>query len=85
MTLREAMTLLEDCHATGLVRAVDLVEVNTDLAEAAGDADLTLSAAKHVILASMGCQRSGTYQEDGGVNQSLIRKCNLFIQCCITG
>ena len=63
LTLREAMTLLEDCHATGLVRAVDLVEVNTDLAEAAGDADLTLSAAKHVILASMGCHRSGTCQE----------------------
>ena len=55
MTLREAMTLLEDCHATGLVSAVDLVEVNTDLAADKKDADLTLEAAQHVILAAMGC------------------------------
>ena len=55
LTLREAMTLLEDCHATGLVRAVDLVEVNTDLAASKKDADLTLDAAQHVILAAMGC------------------------------
>ena len=49
------MTLLEDCHATGLVRALDLVEVNTDLAATSRDADLTLDAAHHVILAAMGC------------------------------
>ena len=55
LTLREAMTLLEDCHATGLVRAVDLVEVNTDLAASKKDADLTLDATHHVILAAMGC------------------------------
>lgn len=52
------MTLLEDCHATGLVRAIDLVEVNTDLAESKRDADLTLTAAKHVILASMGFNKN---------------------------
>ncbi len=54
LTLREGLTLCEDVYATGKLRAFDLVEVNTELARSDREAELTVDAAKHVILAALG-------------------------------
>lgn len=53
LTLREGMTLLEDCFDTGCLAAMDLVEVNTKLGTQQ-DAEKTLEAARLLILAAMG-------------------------------
>ena len=58
MTLREAMTLVEDIYETGCLRALDLVEVNPDLADEAGAAK-TIEAAKRILLSSLGHYRGG--------------------------
>jgi len=58
LTLREAMTLVEDIYDTGCLRAMDLVEVNPDLADEAGAAK-TLEAAKRILLSGLGYHRGG--------------------------
>lgn len=56
--LREALTLVEDIYSTGCLRALDLVEVNSDLADEPGAAK-TLEAAKRILLAALGHYRGG--------------------------
>ena len=58
MTLREALTLVEDIYDTGCLRALDLVEVNPDLADEDG-ATKTLEAAKRILLSGLGYYRGG--------------------------
>ena len=58
MTLREALTLVEDIYETGCLRALDLVEVNPDLADEAGAAK-TLEAAQRILLSCLGHYRGG--------------------------
>jgi len=58
LTLREGLSLVEDIYDTGCLRALDLVEVNTDLADEAGAAK-TLEAARRLILACLGNYRGG--------------------------
>ena len=57
LTLREALTLVEDVIDTGCLRALDLVEVNPDLSDDQGTQQ-TLQAAKK-MLACIGNYRGG--------------------------
>ncbi|XP_059096458.1 arginase-1-like [Tigriopus californicus] len=58
LSLREGMTILEDCFETGTMRALDLVEVNVHLGNYE-EGTRTLDAAKSLILAAMGNYRGG--------------------------
>lgn len=58
MTLREGMTVLEECFMTGNLRSLDLVEVNCNLAPYE-EGTKTLEAAKALILSAMGYYRGG--------------------------
>ena len=49
---------MEEIYATGCMRALDLVEVNPDLAEEDGVAR-TLDAAERLLLSALGYYRGG--------------------------
>jgi arginase len=57
LTLREGLTLLEEVHATGRLRGLDIVEVNPKLARTEADLTKTIEAAKRLILAAFGFER----------------------------
>ena len=57
MTLREGLTLLEEVHASGCLRGLDIVEVNPRLAKNEADLYRTVEAAKRLILAAFGFER----------------------------
>lgn len=63
LTLREGITLMELIHATGRLRAVDLVEINPALGSGA-DRDRTLEAGVAVLRAALGFSRRGTAPRD---------------------
>lgn len=56
------MTLLEDCHSSGNLRALDIVEVNPDLGDVK-EAATTVSAAKHLILSALGYKRGAHHHK----------------------
>lgn len=58
LTLREAMTLMEDCFVHGNLHAIDIAEVNTHLRDYS-DGTKTLRAAKCVIMSALGYYRGG--------------------------
>ena len=58
LTLREGVFLMEEAYKTGLLSSLDLVEVNPTLGDAK-DVENTLSAAKLIIQAAVGNNRSG--------------------------
>ena len=49
---------MEACYATGNLRALDLVEVNTNMGNFQ-DAQKTLDAARHLLLSALGFDRGG--------------------------
>ena len=51
------MTLLEEVHASGCLRGLDIVEVNPRLAKNEADLYRTVEAAKRLILAAFGFER----------------------------
>jgi arginase len=57
LTLREGLTLLEEVHASGCLRGLDLVEVNPSLAKNDLELNQTIEAAKRLILAATGYER----------------------------
>lgn len=58
LALREGVFLMEEAHKTGTLASVDLVEVNPSLGDAR-DVENTLNAAKLIIQAAVGNNRSG--------------------------
>jgi len=48
---------LEEVHATGRLRGLDIVEVNPKLARTEADLTKTIEAAKRLILAAFGFER----------------------------
>jgi len=60
LTLREALKCIEDIKDSGCLKALDLVEVNPDLADNAG-AQKTKDAAIGLILAALGQHRGVLY------------------------
>lgn len=58
LTLREGVFLMEEAYSTGTLSSMDLVEVNPCLGDAK-DVESTLSAAKLIIQAALGNNRSG--------------------------
>lgn len=58
LTLREGIFVVEEAHRTGKLSSMDLVEVNPCLGDAK-DVKNTLSAAKLIIQAALGSNRSG--------------------------
>lgn len=59
LTLREAISLMETIHATGRLRAIDLVEINPALGNDC-DRRRTLEAGLSVLKAGLGFSRRGT-------------------------
>ncbi|CAH2989986.1 unnamed protein product [Chilo suppressalis] len=59
LTLREAICLMEIIHATGRLRAIDLVEINPALGNES-DRRRTLEAGLSVLKAGLGFSRRGT-------------------------
>ncbi|GBP66788.1 Arginase-2, mitochondrial [Eumeta japonica] len=59
LTLREGITVMEMLHATGRLRAVDLVEINPALGDDA-DRRHTLEAGLCILKAALGFSRRGT-------------------------
>lgn len=58
LTVREAVTLVEDVAASGRLKAMDLVEVNPSLGSEE-EVELTVGAAVEVIMAGLGNRRDG--------------------------
>ncbi|XP_013195371.1 arginase-1 isoform X2 [Amyelois transitella] len=58
LTLREALTLMEIIHATGRLRAIDLVEINPALGDDS-DRRRTIEAGLCVLRAGLGFSRRG--------------------------
>jgi arginase len=58
LTLREGVFLMEEAYNTGTLQSMDLVEVNPCLGDAR-DVEKTLNAAKLIIQAALGSNRSG--------------------------
>uniref|UniRef100_A0A452R1W9 Arginase-2, mitochondrial n=1 Tax=Ursus americanus TaxID=9643 RepID=A0A452R1W9_URSAM len=59
LTYREGMYITEEIHNTGLLSALDLVEVNPQLAASEEEAKATASLAVDVIASSFGQTREG--------------------------
>ncbi|XP_060030755.1 arginase-2, mitochondrial [Erinaceus europaeus] len=59
LTYREGMYIAEEIHNTGLLSALDLVEVNPQLAASEEEAKATASLAVDVIASSFGQTREG--------------------------
>ena len=59
LSLREGMTILEECYKTGCMSSLDLVEVNVDLVTEEFRRHKTLDAAKRLIMAAFGNDRGG--------------------------
>ncbi|XP_003797426.1 arginase-2, mitochondrial [Otolemur garnettii] len=59
LTYREGMYITEEIHSTGLLSALDLVEVNPQLAASEEEAKATASLAVDVIASSFGQTREG--------------------------
>uniref|UniRef100_A0AC11C494 Arginase 2 n=1 Tax=Ovis aries TaxID=9940 RepID=A0AC11C494_SHEEP len=59
LTYREGMYITEEIHSTGLLSALDLVEVNPRLAVSEEEAKATASLAVDVIASSFGQTREG--------------------------
>ncbi|KAG6453620.1 arginase-1 isoform X2 [Manduca sexta] len=59
LTLREAISLMEIIHATGRLRALDLVEINPALGNES-DRKRTIEAGLCVLRAALGFSRKGT-------------------------
>nr|XP_045010183.1 arginase-2, mitochondrial [Jaculus jaculus] len=59
LTYREGMYITEEIHNTGLLSALDLVEVNPQLATSEEEAKATASLAVDVIASSFGQTREG--------------------------
>ncbi|XP_007449070.1 PREDICTED: arginase-2, mitochondrial [Lipotes vexillifer] len=59
LTYREGMYITEEVHSTGLLSALDLVEVNPRLAASEEEAKATASLAVDVIASSFGQTREG--------------------------
>lgn len=59
LTYREGLYITEEIHSTGLLSALDLVEVNPHLATSEEEAKATASLAVDVIASSFGQTREG--------------------------
>ena len=59
LTLREGMSVMEECFNTGCMASFDLVEVNADLVSEEFRREQTLDAAYRVIMAGLGNKRGG--------------------------
>lgn len=58
LSLKEGLTLCEMVHSTGRLQAVDLVEVNPEIANNQEEIDRTVRAANNIVLASLGYRAS---------------------------
>lgn len=63
LSLREGQEIMEEVYRSGLLRSVDLVEVNPQLGTRQ-EALYTADAARHVLLATFGRYRGGNAPED---------------------
>lgn len=63
LSLREAIMLMEIVHATGRLRAVDLVEINPAVGNEI-DRKRTIEAGMCVLKAALGFSRRGTAPRD---------------------
>jgi len=59
LTLREGVSVLEECYRSGCLTALDLVEVNLDLVSEEFRRKKTLDAAHRLIMAAFGNNRGG--------------------------
>ncbi|XP_012679079.1 arginase-2, mitochondrial [Clupea harengus] len=67
LTYREGIYITEEIHNTGLLSAMDLVEVNPTLGASREAVEITASLAVDVIVSSLGQTREGapvTYQDE---------------------
>jgi len=54
LTLDEGLTLCDMVHRTGMLKAVDMVEVNPSLATNKADAEKTINAANNILMTALG-------------------------------
>jgi len=59
LSLREGMSVLEECYKSGCLTALDIVEVNLDLVAEEFRRKQTLNAAHRLIMAAFGNDRGG--------------------------
>ena len=59
LTIREASVLMEECFFTGCLEGLDIVEVNTELAQNDVEASRSVEAAKRIVLSAFGKTRIG--------------------------
>ncbi|CAJ0938711.1 unnamed protein product [Ranitomeya imitator] len=59
LTYREGMYITEQVYNTGLLSAVDMMEVNPSRGETEGDTQLTVNTALNMILSCFGKAREG--------------------------
>ena len=59
LTIREASVLMEECFFTGCLEGLDIVEVNTELAQNDVEASKSVEAAKRIVLSAFGKTRIG--------------------------